>query len=76
MPNDRTPRELQEVLYNLHLHLEGLQCGVVAHMSVRLSVCFCLSHAFQKNGWMDFTKNFTQLFVYIPIEMTSNLFLL
>jgi hypothetical protein len=43
---------------------------------VCLFVCFRLSHAFQKNGWMDFTKKFTQLFVYIPIEMTSNLFLL
>ena len=43
---------------------------------VCLFVCFRPSHAFQKNGWMDFTKNFTPLFVYILIEMTSNLFLL
>jgi hypothetical protein len=43
---------------------------------VCLSVCFRPSRTFQKNGWMDFTKNFTYLFVYIPIEMTSNLFLL
>ena len=63
---NRNVRRIQRARSSKQRKRDSIVC-----LFVCLFVCFRLSHAFQKNGWMDFTKSFTPLFVYILIEMTS-----